>query len=333
MQWMTRAVLTALAAGFMIWHAQAAEPLKLQLPVKCEIGRDCFVQQYVDVDPGSDYKDYTCGKQSYDGHKGTDIRLRSTADVARNVAVLAAADGVVKGVRDGMEDVLVRSTSTPESIKDRECGNGVVIEHSSGWETQYCHMKQGSVRVKKGNAVRAGDVLGAVGYSGLAGFAHIHMGVRKDGEVVDPFKGLNADSKACGVGSEPLWEASLMDALKYRDGQVLDVGFAAGKVTQNGLATGKVQGFVPKPQSPALVAWGWAINLQKGDRVVAVLKGPKDVIHRNSVTLEKRKAHYMLFAGKKRKGERWPSGRYTAFFGVVRGGEPILRAARPFDMP
>lgn len=317
----------------MIWHAEAAEPLKLQLPVKCEIGRDCFVQQYVDIDPGPEFKDYTCGQQSYDGHKGTDIRVRSTADVARNVAVLAAADGVVKGGRDGMKDVLVKSNSEPASIKDRECGNGVLIEHPGGWETQYCHMKQGSVRVKKGDAVRAGDELGAVGYSGLAGFAHLHIGVRKDGKVVDPFKGLNADSKTCGAGSAPLWEASVLDALKYRAGQVLDVGFAGGKVTQNELATGAIQGFVPAPQSPALVAWGWAINLEKGDRAVVVLKGPKGVIQRNSVTLKKGKSQYMLFAGKKLKADGWPSGRYTAFFGVVRDGEPILRAARPFDMP
>ena len=139
----------------MIWHAEAAEPLQLQLPVRCEIGRDCFVQQYVDVDPGEGFKDYTCGQQSYDGHKGTDIRLRSTADVALNVAVLAAADGVVKGGRDGMADQLVNSKPVPENVKDRECGNGVLIDHPGGWQTQYCHMKRGSVRVKKGDVVRA----------------------------------------------------------------------------------------------------------------------------------------------------------------------------------
>lgn len=315
----------------MIWHAEAAEPLKLQLPVKCEIGRDCFIQQYVDIDPGPGYKDYTCGRQSHDGHKGTDFRVRTTADVERNVAVLAAASGIVKGGRDGMTDRLVAAKPVPESVKERECGNGVLLEHPGGWQTQYCHMKRGSVRVRKGDEVRAGDVLGAIGYSGLAGFAHLHISVRKDGEIVDPFKGLNSEGKACGAGAAPLWDASVMDALKYRAGQVLDVGFAARKVTLNELATGAIQGFVPAPQSPGLVAWGWAINLQKGDRAVAVLTGPKGVIHRNSVTLKKRKSHYMLFAGKKRKGDRWPSGRYTAFFGVIRDGEPILRAARPFD--
>ena len=317
----------------MIWHAEAAEPIKLQLPVRCEIGRDCFVQQYFDHDPGPEFKDYSCGRQSADGHDGTDIRLRSTADVKNNVAVLAAADGIVTGRREGMADQLVKSPSIPAAIKDRGCGNGVLLEHLNGWQTQYCHMKRGSVRVRKGDEVRAGDVLGAIGYSGAAGFAHVEFVVRKNGKPIDPFAGPGADTGICGPGVTPLWRAGVMEGLKYRPGQVLDVGFAAGKVSLNEVETGAVQGFVPAPESPALVAWGWAINLEKGDRLVTVLKGPEGEVNRNSITLTRRKAQYMLFAGKKRKGDRWPSGRYTAFFGVIRDGEPILRAGRPFDMP
>ena len=330
---MTRVLVAALSACLTTGHAEAAELLQLQLPVQCEIGRDCFVQQYVDNDPGPGFKDYTCGLQSYDGHKGTDIRVRSTADIRNNFAVLAAADGVVKGRRDGMADKLVKSRKTPGNIKGRECGNGVLVEHRDGWETQYCHMKRGSVRVRKGDAVKAGDVLGAVGYSGLAGFAHVEFVVRKDDKVVDPFKGLGATVDACGAGTTPLWPAPVLEAFRYRDGQVLDTGFAQGKVTLHDVETGAVQGFVPSPTSPALVAWGWAMNLQKGDEVIAVLSGPGGDLHRNKVILKGRQSQYMLFAGTKRKTKRWPRGRYTSFFGVLRNGEPIIRAARPFVMP
>jgi hypothetical protein len=71
--------------------------LELELPIACTPGSDCFIQQYVDLDPGSGIRDYMCGGETYDGHDGTDIRLRNTADVERGVAVLSAAPGVVLG--------------------------------------------------------------------------------------------------------------------------------------------------------------------------------------------------------------------------------------------
>ena len=48
------------------------------------------------------------------------------------VPVLAAAPGVVRGTRDGETDRLVRSDIERAAVKDRECGNGVVIDHGGG---------------------------------------------------------------------------------------------------------------------------------------------------------------------------------------------------------
>src|SRR3990170_2240552 len=76
----------------------------------------------------------------------------SVAAAAKHVAVLASADGTVKGLRDGMDDILIDNL-TKETVKDRECGNGVVLDHGGGWETQYCHLLKGSVSVKKGDQV------------------------------------------------------------------------------------------------------------------------------------------------------------------------------------
>ena len=260
-------------------------------------------------------------------------RRRAGCRSGFRVDVLAAADGVVSGRRDGMVDRLVQSDSARAQVKDRECGNGVRIDHGSGWQTQYCHMRRGSVQVRNGDAVRAGDVLGQVGYSGRAAFPHVHITVRKDGRVVDPFEGVEPGGTECSLGAQPLWQAEVLKTLGYRKGQLLDAGFAGGKITLGELEKGTVQGFVPSPDSPALVAWGWAINLQKGDKIFAVLAGPEGELVRNTVTLESNKAHYFLLAGKKRKSGRWPSGRYVAFFGVLRDGKPILRAGRPFVMP
>ena len=36
----------------------------------------------------------------------------------------------------------------PTATAGRNCGNGVTLDHGDGWQTQYCHMRRGSVAVK-----------------------------------------------------------------------------------------------------------------------------------------------------------------------------------------
>ena len=100
--------------------------------------------------------------------------------------MLAAATGMVRGCATAGKMLSVRIAGEG-SVKGRECGNGVVLAHPGGWETQYCHMAKGSVRVKTGETVTAGTVLGLVGMSGDAEFPHLHLAVRHNGEKIDPF--------------------------------------------------------------------------------------------------------------------------------------------------
>ena len=191
-------VLIALAA-----MTGPAAALELSLPIACTPGTDCFIQQYVDRDKGPGVRDYACGAETYDGHKGTDIRLRTTPEIAKRVGVLASAPGTVIGVRDGMADHLVRTDADREAVAALECGNGVRIDHGECWITQYCHMRKGSIAVKKGDEVKLGAKLGEVGYSGQAAFAHVHIEVTKDGKVIDPF--LPEAEAACGKAENSLW--------------------------------------------------------------------------------------------------------------------------------
>ncbi len=80
------AVLPALAHG-----AETPDPrLKnLPMPLNCDLGKDCFVQNLPDLDPGPAISDSFCGKASYDGHQGTDIRIVSIADMRQGKDVLA----------------------------------------------------------------------------------------------------------------------------------------------------------------------------------------------------------------------------------------------------
>src|SRR5258708_38662586 len=141
-------VAVPLVLGATTMSMARPEPsLTLEVPLACRFGETCFIQQYFDHDPGPGGKDYRCGPMVYDGHDGVDLRVPTMAQQQRGVEVLAAASGVVRGMRDGMNDVSVR-VAGEDSVKGRECGNGVAIIHAGGWETQYCHMAKGSRRVK-----------------------------------------------------------------------------------------------------------------------------------------------------------------------------------------
>jgi hypothetical protein len=309
--------------------AQAQTAPELALPLACVLGKDCFVQQYVDVDPGDGVKDYRCGIATYAGHKGTDFRVLSVKAAEAGVPVLASAGGLVKGVRDGMEDRLVATAQDEAAVRDKECGNGVVIDHGGGWETQYCHMRRSSLKVGDGQKVAAGTQLGLVGFSGSAQFPHVHLSVRKDGAIVDPFLGEAAISGACLSGSaqetSSLWRADAKTQLAYRDATILQTGFAAAPVSTGELEQGEVA--PPVADSPALVFYARLINMRAGDQLRFRVEGPGGFqAGSEAPPLDRTKAHFVGFSGKKRTTERWPAGMYRGSVEVMRGRKAVAEA-------
>ena len=198
---MTRLHILALGAlaGFAAFAVQGAVPAgpRLAFPVACALGRTCEIQHYVDRDPGPGVRDYRCATQTYQAHNGFDIRVPDMMAQRRGVDVLASAAGTVARVRDGVADISVRAPGAP-SVANQECGNGVAISHGGGWETQYCHMARGSIRVKPGDVVAAGAPIGRVGLSGNTEYPHLHMTVRHNGVVVDPFAPAAPRRAICG---------------------------------------------------------------------------------------------------------------------------------------
>jgi hypothetical protein len=276
--------------------------LELGLPAQCTIGKDCFVQQYPDMDAGPPVADPFCGPATYDGHDGTDLRVLSMADVARGVAVVAVADGTVLRMRDGDPDHLVTSEADRAAVADKECGNGMIVDLGSGLEVQYCHLRQGSLAVKPGDLVKRGQKLGEIGASGLAQFPHVHLTVRRDGKALDPATGrdLSAGCLKSGETAQPLFAPEIVAELAKGESQTIALGVAGGPVDYAALS---VSG--PPPQattaSPAIVGWGWFINLHKGDRIVVRLSGPdgQPIAVNRSDPMDRAKASYSAFAGKK----------------------------------
>lgn len=306
-----------------------AEAPRLSLPIACTVGETCWLVNFVDHAPGPGVTDFRCGGLSYDGHKGTDIALRDAAAMADGVAILAAAGGIVQGVRDGMP------ASTPEDMKDRtrirgrECGNGVVIDHGDGWTTQYCHMKAGTLAVARGSKVAAGDRLGDVGQSGLSEFPHMHITLRHNGTVIDPFTGgTEIDRCVASESVQGLWAKAVGDALAYPGPQIYHAGFAVGVPAVDDVRAGRLSETRLDAAAPALVFWAEAFSTRAGDTVTLTLTGPGgDEVARTSTVLDRAQARILQYAGRKRRGAAWSPGLYTGTMKITRDGQSAARLA------
>lgn len=284
--------------------APPAGAFELALPLACTLGETCYIQQYPDHDSGPAATDFTCGPLSYDGHDGTDFALPHRAAMAAGVDVLAAAAGTVKGVRDGVADF---APATP----GKECGNGVVIDHGQGWETQYCHLKQGSVSVRPGDRVETGTILGQVGQSGQAEFPHLHLSLRRGGEKLDPFA---PGAPACGAAGDDLWSPDL----PYQPGGLLVIGLSDAVPEFDAIKAGLPSPDLPAT-APALVVWAHVFGPRAGDALVMQITGPSGEILTERVVFEKTQAMAFRAVGRKLRSPGWPAGPYSASVRLLRG--------------
>ena len=304
--------------------AQSRGPIELDAPLICPERVNCMIQQFVDVDPGKGARDFTCGSATYNGHKGTDFRVLRLTDIERGIRVVASAPGRVIGVRNSVPDRLMRTAADRATVKGGECGNGVRIDHGNGWVTQYCHLRKDSVVVKRDDWVERGQKLGFVGYSGAAAFAHVHLSVEKNGNVIDPFTGLKTNN-ACGVEEvRSLWSGKFSETYAYRAGQIVDTGFADRVPKRVDIAKGRYDKERPGTKSPALVGWGWAINLRAGDQISVALSLPSGrIMAEHDEIMNRNKAEYLISVGKRLKATQWPTGAYRVTVRIIRDNRKL----------
>ena len=318
-------------------HSSAAEenvvpespPPSLSMPIECDIGKDCFIQNYVDHANGPAYKDYTCGSLSYNDHKGTDFRLINLKQMRKGVTVIAAAPGVVKGIRTTMPDQAV-TEETRAILENRECGNGVLLFHEGEWQTQYCHMRQDSIVVQPGDKVEAGQPLGKVGLSGLTEFPHLHFMVRNGDVVIDPFTAGKMESPCITKEQGPsLWNAETLEKLAYVPTAILDMGFTPEVPNAEGVQEGQFNEVTIDKTSKTVLFWTEVIGLQPGDQAIIKIVSPEGiilVIHDDK--FEKSRARQFTYIGKKRGDDLWMPGSYTGHYTLIRNKQEALTVSK-----
>jgi Peptidase family M23 len=90
--------------------------------------------------------------------------------------IYSVADGIVVAATDGMAENVPHSQTHVVAIDFNNAGgNHVVVEIGPHAYALYAHMRPGTVAVKVGDKVRAGDILGRVGNTGSSEEPHLHF--------------------------------------------------------------------------------------------------------------------------------------------------------------
>ena len=290
------------------------------LPVECKLDEDCWLVNYVDVNPEENIaEDFRCGPKSFDTHKGTDIGLRSRAEMRKGVNVLAAADGKILRFRDGEPDS-VKTREEQDQLRElrKECGNGIFIDHSGGLQTIYCHLKQESISVESGDNVKAGDIIGQVGQSGIADFPHLHFGIIWENGIVDPFTG-HLNTEGCGKFKQTLWADEAQ--MTYDPVAIYDGGFRSTVPDFEKIKDGEANPAIMRNDGEALVFWASFFGLRKNDKItLEIVDSQGRMFKKQEITQDKDIARQFYYTGRKLQGGTIPPGLYTGRVIVEREG-------------
>jgi murein DD-endopeptidase MepM/ murein hydrolase activator NlpD len=104
------------------------------------------------------------------------------------LGVARAHRGVDYGAPTGAAVVAVSSGTVVSATYDNANGRMVRLRHSGGYQSSYLHLAAFAAGVRAGAHVSQGQTIGLVGATGLATGPHLHYGLQKNGQYVDPVR-------------------------------------------------------------------------------------------------------------------------------------------------
>jgi murein DD-endopeptidase MepM/ murein hydrolase activator NlpD len=95
---------------------------------------------------------------------------------AYNLEIHAAADGKIVEVKDGLPENVPNSDKFAVPITDETvAGNHIIEDLGSGHFAAYAHLRPGTIKVKVGDTVHSGEVIGRLGNTGNSTEPHLHF--------------------------------------------------------------------------------------------------------------------------------------------------------------
>jgi len=140
-----------------------------RVPIKSKKSRFSMPLRHVRVTSSFSHRRYHPILKRYRPHHGTDFGAK------RGTPLLAVNSGkiIFSGRMGGY-------------------GKVVKIKHNAGYVSLYAH--QSRIRVKRGQWVKKGQIIGYVGSTGISTGPHLHFGLTKNGRWIDPMKVLRKKS-------------------------------------------------------------------------------------------------------------------------------------------
>ncbi|GEM_PF-2673783 len=132
-------------------------------------------------------------------HNGVDLGNQ------RGTPIWSVSNGVVVSAVDGCSEGVGSCNGG--------AGNTVVVDHGDGVVTKYLHLLTGSINVKAGQQVAAGQQIGTMGSTGLSTAPHLHFGIQVNGTYLDPDLFMRERGVNIATTEPPLGRTPSADAL------------------------------------------------------------------------------------------------------------------------
>ena len=266
-------------------RSAADEYPMLVWPLEIGLDEGVGIAMYVDLDETvGGLLDYMGGEWTYDGHGGTDFSVMGFRAMDRGVRILAAADGVVRSPWEEsypsvVYDLFDRNTASNMGTKN----NRVMLQHPDGSYTFYVHLRTNSATVVPGDSVKAGQVVGLLGSSGISTGPHLHFEVSRLGDsewiIRDPFHGPSQPDPSLWIDQPPYADETNFNVF---DGGVFTEEAFGGSLSQ---IPGRLleDGFVPSvgvfgSGEPYIACW-FSLQGTEGDAYTVEFRRADGVVY------------------------------------------------------
>lgn len=199
-------------------------------------------------------------------------------------------------------------------------------------------MLKDSITIKENQEVKKGQVLGFVGLSGKTEFPHLHITVKRNNIVLDPFLGTEPSiNYNCNNSSQTdkasLWDDATYAKLKYIDTAILNF-YTTTKIPTKFLArTGQYRESTIDKNSKNIILWADIMGVQKGDNILfEIVDTNGNNVFKSIQEVPKKYVLYFIYAGERLNKNKFSKGEYTSKLTLTRDNKVVTSSSKSISV-